>query len=79
MTLGTQENSQNPCVTGAYPPEGGQPLLTTTRLGLPATPVPALTAGPHQPRCPGRTGGSGSCYASGLLGPKRSAQDRKFN
>lgn len=40
MTLGTQEGFQNPCVTGPYPLGEGQPLLTTTRLGLPA---------PHSP------------------------------
>lgn len=72
MTPRTQENSQNPCVTGPYPQGGGRPLLTTTRLGLP---------NPHSPgahRWTTSPWGSGFCL-SGLLGPKLSPQDRNFN
>lgn len=53
MTPRTQENSQNPCVTEPYPPGGGQPLLTTTRLGLPTPHSPgahSLTTSPMAPR-----------------------------
>lgn len=53
MTPRTQENSQNPCVTGPYPPGGGRPLLITTRLGLPNPHSPGAhswTTSPMVPR-----------------------------
>lgn len=69
MTPRTQENSQNPCVTEPYPPGAGQPLHTTTRLGLPTH----ITHGAQ-----GVLGALVSVTA-GLLGPKPSPQDRNFS